>query len=83
MRRARALLYAYIAATPHLPAYDPTSFTPILVSATSFLASPPSPPSYRPSFLERRRQRLAFFLATILLHPILGGDPIVRQWVLE
>ncbi|KAJ8293888.1 hypothetical protein OF846_003145 [Rhodotorula toruloides] len=38
---------------------------------------------YRPSFLERRRQRLAFFLATILLHPILGGDPIVRQWVLE
>ncbi|GAA5957160.1 hypothetical protein JCM21900_003115 [Sporobolomyces salmonicolor] len=38
---------------------------------------------YRPSFLERRRQHLAYWLSTILLHPLLGGAPIVREWILE
>ncbi|GAA5888514.1 hypothetical protein JCM6882_008979 [Rhodosporidiobolus microsporus] len=38
---------------------------------------------YRPSFLERRRQLLAFWLSSILLHPVLGGCPQVRGWILE
>ncbi|BGP41449.1 hypothetical protein JCM10449v2_005430 [Rhodotorula kratochvilovae] len=38
---------------------------------------------YRPSFLDKRRQHLAFWLSTVLLHPVVGGSPVVRQWVLE
>ncbi|POY73310.1 hypothetical protein BMF94_3645 [Rhodotorula taiwanensis] len=38
---------------------------------------------YRPSFLEKRRQRLGYWLATVLLHPIVGGTAVVRGWVLE
>ncbi|GAA5967415.1 hypothetical protein JCM3765_001868 [Sporobolomyces pararoseus] len=38
---------------------------------------------YRRSFLEKRRQNLAFWLTNVLLHPILGGSSIVRNWVLE
>ncbi|GAA5879620.1 hypothetical protein JCM3774_004287 [Rhodotorula dairenensis] len=38
---------------------------------------------YRPSFLEKRRQLLGYWLSTVLLHPILGGTAIVRDWVLE
>jgi hypothetical protein len=50
-------------------------------------SSSPFPPfdtaKYRPSFLERRRQHLAYWLSSVLLHPILGGCPEVRQWILE
>ncbi|GAA5904700.1 hypothetical protein JCM8208_001330 [Rhodotorula glutinis] len=38
---------------------------------------------YRPSFLDKRRQLLAFWLSTVLLHPVVGGSPVVRRWVLE
>ncbi|GAA6028505.1 hypothetical protein JCM8097_007253 [Rhodosporidiobolus ruineniae] len=38
---------------------------------------------YRPSFLERRRQHLSYWLSSILLHPVLGGCPDVRSWILE
>ncbi|GAA6017436.1 hypothetical protein JCM11491_006657 [Sporobolomyces phaffii] len=38
---------------------------------------------FRPSFLEKRRQLLAFWLSSVLLHPILGASPISRAWVLE
>ncbi|KAG0658666.1 PX domain-containing protein ypt35 [Rhodotorula mucilaginosa] len=38
---------------------------------------------YRPSFLEKRRQLLGYWLSTVLLHPILGGTAVVRVWVLE
>lgn len=38
---------------------------------------------YRPSFLEKRRQLLGYWLSTVLLHPILGGTAVVRDWVLE
>lgn len=37
---------------------------------------------FRPSFLERRRQQLSFWLATVLLQPELGGSGIVRSFVL-
>ncbi|TNY19350.1 hypothetical protein DMC30DRAFT_417953 [Rhodotorula diobovata] len=40
-------------------------------------------PKYRPSFLDKRRKLLAFWLSTVLLHPVVGGSPVVRQWVLE
>ncbi|BGP56598.1 hypothetical protein JCM8202v2_004225 [Rhodotorula sphaerocarpa] len=38
---------------------------------------------YRPSFLEKRRQLLGYWLSTVLLHPIVGGTAVVREWVLE
>ncbi|KDE06177.1 hypothetical protein MVLG_03459 [Microbotryum lychnidis-dioicae p1A1 Lamole] len=38
---------------------------------------------YRPSFLDRRRAQLAYWLTTILLHPEAGRCALVRQWVLE
>ncbi len=38
---------------------------------------------YRPSFLERRRQQLGFWLTSVLLHPEAGASTIMRAWVLE
>ncbi|GAA5873864.1 hypothetical protein JCM16303_002614 [Sporobolomyces ruberrimus] len=38
---------------------------------------------YRPSFLDKRRQNLAFWLGNVLLHPVLGGSQIARAWVLD
>ncbi|SCV70521.1 BQ2448_1915 [Microbotryum intermedium] len=38
---------------------------------------------YRPSFLDRRRAQLAYWLTTILLHPEAGRCALVRQWVLD
>lgn len=38
---------------------------------------------FRPSFLERRRKHLSFWLATILLHSEMGGSGVVRAWILE
>ena len=47
------------------------------------LMSAHRPAKYRPSFLEKRRQLLGYWLSTVLLHPILGGTAAVRDWVLE
>ncbi|GAA5895331.1 Ypt35p [Sporobolomyces salmoneus] len=38
---------------------------------------------YRTSFLDKRRQNLAFWLTNVLLHPVFGGSSIARGWVLE
>ncbi|ORY69122.1 Phox homologous domain-containing protein, partial [Leucosporidium creatinivorum] len=38
---------------------------------------------YRPSFLERRRQQLSYWLTTVLLHPETGSSALLRKWVLE
>ncbi|GAA5834662.1 hypothetical protein JCM3766R1_003633 [Sporobolomyces carnicolor] len=38
---------------------------------------------YKPSFLEKRRQNLNFWLTNVLLHPVFGGSSIARAWVLE
>ncbi|KAF8578206.1 Phox-like protein, partial [Ramaria rubella] len=45
---------------------------------------PPKSPlaRYRPTFLERRRRRLQHWLATVLLHPDVGGCQAVRHWVM-
>ncbi|KAF8879770.1 hypothetical protein CPB84DRAFT_287566 [Gymnopilus junonius] len=37
---------------------------------------------FRPTFLDSRRKLLQFFLASILLHPDIGGREVVRRWVL-
>ncbi|KAI5476986.1 Phox-like protein [Pseudohyphozyma bogoriensis] len=49
---------------------------------------PPLPPKsgfakFRPSFLERRRQQLCYWLTIVLLHPQTGCSGIVRAWVTE
>lgn len=49
---------------------------------------PPLPPKaalarFRPAFLDNRRKLLQFWLASILLHPELGGRDVVRSWVLR
>lgn len=38
---------------------------------------------FRPAFLEKRRRLLQQWLASILLHPDLGGTVHVKQWVME
>ncbi|KAF8481464.1 Phox-like protein [Gautieria morchelliformis] len=45
---------------------------------------PPKSPlaRYRPTFLESRRRRLQHWLATVLLHPDVGGCQAVRHWVM-
>uniref|UniRef100_A0A8H8CE75 Endosomal/vacuolar adapter protein YPT35 n=1 Tax=Psilocybe cubensis TaxID=181762 RepID=A0A8H8CE75_PSICU len=38
---------------------------------------------FRPAFLDSRRKLLQFFLASVLLHPEIGGRDVVRKWVLS
>lgn len=38
---------------------------------------------FRPAFLDSRRKLLQFWLASVLLHPELGGRDVVRSWVLK
>ncbi|KAJ1307128.1 hypothetical protein OPQ81_001246 [Rhizoctonia solani] len=38
---------------------------------------------YKPSFLDARRRKLQTWLATVLMHPDIGGCPAVREWILE
>ncbi|KZP26096.1 Phox-like protein [Athelia psychrophila] len=49
---------------------------------------PPLPPKsplarFRPPFLEERRRRLQYWLASVLLHPEIGGCKPVRLWVMD
>lgn len=44
---------------------------------------PKSLAKFRVSFLEKRRKRLAFWLSTVLLHPVLGASQQARTWILE
>lgn len=49
---------------------------------------PPLPPKsplskFRATFLDRRRRALQHWLASILLHPDIGGCEMVRKWVME
>ncbi|PPQ97317.1 hypothetical protein CVT26_006635 [Gymnopilus dilepis] len=57
----------------------PSSLTPCI---------PALPPKsalarFRPAFLDSRRKLLQFFLASILLHPDIGGREVVRRWILS
>ncbi|KDN42469.1 hypothetical protein RSAG8_06786, partial [Rhizoctonia solani AG-8 WAC10335] len=38
---------------------------------------------YRSAFLDARRRKLQTWLATVLMHPDIGGCPAVREWILE
>ncbi|CAG8442609.1 3407_t:CDS:2 [Cetraspora pellucida] len=38
---------------------------------------------FMPEFIERRRKDLEYFLAYVLLHPILGPTTVVRRWFAE
>ncbi|CUA69202.1 hypothetical protein RSOLAG22IIIB_08328 [Rhizoctonia solani] len=38
---------------------------------------------YRPAFLDSRRRKLQTWLATVLMHPDIGGSLAVREWILE
>ncbi|KAF8148042.1 Phox homologous domain-containing protein [Crassisporium funariophilum] len=57
----------------------PQSLLPLLLSL------PPKAPlsKFRPAFLDSRRKLLQFWLASVLLHPELGGREVVRSWVLK
>ncbi|KAF8235507.1 hypothetical protein L208DRAFT_752321 [Tricholoma matsutake] len=49
---------------------------------------PPLPPKtplarYRPAFLDSRRRQLQFWLASVLLHPDIGGSKAVKVWVMD
>lgn len=49
---------------------------------------PPLPPKapfarFRPAFLDQRRRKLQFYLASILLNPEVGGEECVRRWVIR
>ncbi|CAG8700825.1 6061_t:CDS:1, partial [Dentiscutata heterogama] len=35
---------------------------------------------FMPEFIEKRRKDLEYFLAYVLLHPILGPTAVVRRW---
>ncbi|ORX97327.1 Phox-like protein [Basidiobolus meristosporus CBS 931.73] len=37
---------------------------------------------FKPEFIEGRRKGLEYFMAYILLHPVIGGSPIIRKWFL-
>jgi hypothetical protein len=55
-----------------------------VVMLSVLIAPSPVPAAkYRPSFLERRRQQLGFWLTSVLLHPEAGASTIMRAWVLE
>jgi len=38
---------------------------------------------FRPAFLDRRRRLLQYWLASILLHPEIGGVDVVKEWVIN
>ena len=38
---------------------------------------------FRPTFLDRRRRLLQYWLCAILLHPEIGGCEAVREWVMD
>lgn len=49
---------------------------------------PPLPPKsplarFRPTFIDRRRRLLQYWLASVLLHPEIGGSEPVRVWVMS
>jgi len=46
---------------------------------------PPKSPlsKFRPTFLERRRRLLQYWLSSILLHPDIGSCQTVREWLME
>ncbi|KIM88486.1 hypothetical protein PILCRDRAFT_95603 [Piloderma croceum F 1598] len=46
---------------------------------------PPKSPlsKYRPQFIDRRRRLLQYWLASVLLHPEIGGSKPVRMWVMD
>jgi len=49
---------------------------------------PPLPPKaslarFRPTFLDNRRRRLQFWLASVLLHPEIGATAAAREWVMQ
>jgi len=46
---------------------------------------PPKSPlaRYRPQFIDRRRRLLQYWLASVLLHPEIGGSKPVRMWVMD
>lgn len=46
---------------------------------------PPKNPlaKYRAAFLDKRRRELQHWLASVVLHPDLGGREVVRNWVTE
>ncbi|KAG7094995.1 hypothetical protein E1B28_005791 [Marasmius oreades] len=46
---------------------------------------PPKAPfaRYRPTFLDRRRRQLEYWLSAVLLHPDVGGSKAVRVWVMD
>ncbi|GAA5981592.1 hypothetical protein JCM5350_008036 [Sporobolomyces pararoseus] len=56
---------------------------PRLRRAIPLLPPKSSLAKYRRSFLEKRRQNLAFWLTSVLLHPTIGSSSIARNWVLE
>ncbi|THG94516.1 hypothetical protein EW026_g6972 [Hermanssonia centrifuga] len=70
---AFAQLYAHLRAT--LPAAQQRFVPPL----------PPKNPlsKFRATFLDRRRRALQHWLASVLLHPDVGGCEAVRQWVME
>lgn len=48
---------------------------------------PPLPPKnplarFRSAFLDRRRRLLQYWLANVLLHPEIGGNEVVKKWVI-
>ncbi|GJE90442.1 Phox-like protein [Phanerochaete sordida] len=46
---------------------------------------PPKSPlsKFRAAFLDKRRRDLQHWLASVILHPDLGGREVVRHWVME
>jgi len=46
---------------------------------------PPKSPlaRFRPAFIDRRRQLLEYWLASVLLHPEIGGSRPVRLWIMD
>ncbi|KAF9219976.1 Phox-like protein [Gyrodon lividus] len=48
-------------------------------------ALPPKSPfaRYRPTFLDRRRRQLQYWLSAVLLHPEIGACQAVRFWVMD
>lgn len=46
---------------------------------------PPKSPlsKFRAAFLDKRRRDLQHWLASVVLHPDLGGREVVRRWVMQ
>ncbi len=41
------------------------------------------PAKFEPSYLDKRKGRLQYWLQCILLHPLLGASEEVKEWVLK